>query len=50
MELFRAVVDNLFFGLFNKKKVKLSQYTPWRNMGGEEVQLLLILNLGIRWG
>jgi hypothetical protein len=23
---------------------------PWRHMGGEEVQLLLILNLGTRWG
>jgi hypothetical protein len=33
-----------------KKKVKLSRYTPWRHMGGEEVQLLLILNLGTRWG
>jgi hypothetical protein len=26
--------------------IKLSRYTPWRRMGGEEVQLLLILNLG----
>jgi hypothetical protein len=33
-----------------KKKVKLSRYTPWRHMGEEEVQLLLILNLGTRWG
>jgi hypothetical protein len=33
-----------------KVKVKLSRYTPWRHMGGEEVQLLLILNLGTRWG
>jgi hypothetical protein len=31
-------------------KVKLSRYTPWRHMGGEEVKLLLILNLGTRWG
>jgi hypothetical protein len=23
---------------------------PWRHLGGEEVQLLLILNLGTRWG
>jgi hypothetical protein len=23
---------------------------PWRRMGGEEVQLLLVLNLGTRWG
>jgi hypothetical protein len=33
-----------------KKKVKLSRYKPWRHMGGEEVQLLLILNIGARWG
>jgi hypothetical protein len=26
-----------------KKKEKLSRYIPWRRMGGEEVQLLLIL-------
>jgi hypothetical protein len=31
-------------------KLKLSRYTPWRHMGGEEVYLLLILNLGTRWG
>jgi hypothetical protein len=31
-------------------KVKQSRYTPWRRMGGEEVQLLLILNLCTRWG
>jgi hypothetical protein len=29
---------------------KLSRYTPWRHMGGEEVYLLVILNLGTRWG
>jgi hypothetical protein len=29
------------------KKVKQSRYTPWR---GEEVRLLLILDLGTRWG
>jgi hypothetical protein len=23
---------------------------PWRRLGGEEVQSLLILNLGTRWG
>jgi hypothetical protein len=33
-----------------KRKVKLSHYIPWRHMWGEEVQLLLILNLGSRWG
>jgi hypothetical protein len=31
-------------------KKKLSHYTPWRHMGGEEVWLLLILNLSTRWG
>jgi hypothetical protein len=31
-------------------KLKLSHCTPWRRLGGEEVQLLLILDLGIRWG
>jgi hypothetical protein len=33
-----------------KKKVKLSRYTPCRRIGREEVQLLLILKLGTRWG
>jgi hypothetical protein len=28
----------------------LSHYTPWRRLGGEEVQLLLILDLGTRCG
>jgi hypothetical protein len=32
------------------KKVKQSLYTPWRRLGGEEVYLLLILDLGTRWG
>jgi hypothetical protein len=27
-----------------------THYMPWRHKGGEEVQLLLILNLGTRWG
>jgi hypothetical protein len=32
-------------------KLKLSQYTPWRRLGGEEVIYLpLILYLGTRWG
>jgi hypothetical protein len=33
-----------------KKKVKQSRYTPWRRLGGEEVQFLLIYDLGTRWG
>jgi hypothetical protein len=32
------------------KKLKLFHYTPQRRFGGEEVQLLLILDLGTRWG
>jgi hypothetical protein len=32
------------------QKVKQSRYTPWRRLGGEEVWLLLIHDLGIRWG
>jgi hypothetical protein len=31
-------------------KLKLSNYTPRRRLGREEVQLLLILDLGTRWG
>jgi hypothetical protein len=42
-----ADVEN---GLLSRKKwlikVNLSSYMPWRRMGGEEVSLLLILNLG----
>jgi hypothetical protein len=30
--------------------LKLSHYTPWRCLGGERIQLLLILDLGNRWG
>jgi hypothetical protein len=32
------------------KNLKLSQYTPLRRLRGEEVYLLLILDLGTRWG
>jgi hypothetical protein len=32
------------------KQLKLSHYTPRRRLGGEGVQLLLILDLGTRWG
>jgi hypothetical protein len=32
------------------KKVKQSRYTPWRRLEGEEVKLLLIHDLGTRWG
>jgi hypothetical protein len=35
---------------FQKNKVKQSRYTPWRHLGGEEVSLLLIHDLGTRWG
>jgi hypothetical protein len=30
--------------------VKQSLYTPWRRLGGEEVELLHIHDLGTRWG
>jgi hypothetical protein len=29
---------------------KQSRYTPWWRLGGEEIHLLLILDLGTRWG
>jgi hypothetical protein len=29
---------------------KQSRYTPWRRLGGEEVMLQLIRDLGTRWG
>jgi hypothetical protein len=32
------------------KKVKQSRYTLWRRLGGEEIQFLLIHDLGTRWG
>jgi hypothetical protein len=38
------VEDKLYVG------VKQSRFTPWRRLGGEDVQLLLILDLGTRWG
>jgi hypothetical protein len=31
-------------------KLNLPHYTPWRRLGGQEVQLLLILDLGTGWG
>jgi hypothetical protein len=31
-------------------KVKLSHYTPWRHLGGEGIELLLIHDLDTRWG
>jgi hypothetical protein len=34
----------------SKKRVKQSHYTPWRRLGGEETYLLLIHDLGTRWG
>jgi hypothetical protein len=37
-------------GNLHVDKVKQSRYTPWRRLGGEEVLLLLIHDLGTRWG
>jgi hypothetical protein len=31
------------------KKLKLSHYTPRKRLGGEDVKLLLIFDLGTRW-
>jgi hypothetical protein len=45
-----ATITRVAIIITTKVKKKLSRYTPWRHMGGEEVQLLLILNLGTRWG
>jgi hypothetical protein len=42
-------VLNIFY-YFRVSKVKQSLYTPWRRLRGEEVQLLLIHDLGTRWG
>jgi hypothetical protein len=36
--------------LVEMHRVKLSWYMPWKRLVGEEVQLLLILDLGTRWG
>jgi hypothetical protein len=47
----RSQVEDGGEGLeIRRAKVKLSRYMPWRLMGEEEVWLLLILNLGTRWG
>jgi hypothetical protein len=37
------------FGVISEK-AKQSRYTPWRRLGGEEIYLLLILDLGSRCG
>jgi hypothetical protein len=34
----------------SRKKAELSRYTPWRRLGGQKVYLLLIRNVGTRWG
>jgi hypothetical protein len=47
---FWNILQSFFLICSKVKKIKLSRYTPWRHMGGEEVSLLLILNLGTRWG
>jgi hypothetical protein len=44
--LFRDVLYHAVIWL----KLKLSHYTPRRRLGGEEIQLLLIHDLGTRWG
>jgi hypothetical protein len=44
-----TLFSNTFYVCKKSKKVKLSNYMPWRHKGGE-VQLLLILNLSTIWG
>jgi len=45
------VLCSLFNDAFSESKnIKLSRYTPCRSQEGEEVLLLLILDLGPRWG
>jgi hypothetical protein len=33
-----------------KSKAKQSRYKPWWSLGGEEIKLILILDLSITWG
>jgi hypothetical protein len=47
---FANMTVNRCAGEIVEDKVKQSRYTPWRRLGGEEVQLLLILDLGNRRG
>jgi hypothetical protein len=47
----QSSLRNLLLYLFKRRgKVKLCCYIPWRCLGGEEVYLLLILDLGTRRG
>jgi hypothetical protein len=47
----QSVTDNMADkGMVSMDKVKLSCYTPWRHMGGEEVQLLSYLTLALHGG
>jgi hypothetical protein len=46
----KRLVGSLSLSRHRGKKVKMSCYTPWRRLGGKEVQLLLIPNLCTRWG
>jgi hypothetical protein len=39
-----------YFIIIIKVKKKCPHYTPWRRLGRQVVQLLLIHNLGTRWG
>jgi hypothetical protein len=47
----KCLLDSWYHRLvfnWNSKKIKMSLYTPWRRLEGEEVEL--ILDLGTRWG
>jgi hypothetical protein len=48
--LIGQIFSSASYSQSKKKKVKLSRYMPWRHMEGKEEKLLLILNLGTRWG
>jgi hypothetical protein len=44
------LLETVYGPPLKSKKVKQSRYTPWKRLGGEDVYLLLIHDLGIRWG
>jgi hypothetical protein len=50
LDLVGCFRDRLSFVINKLIKLKLSHYTPGRRLGGEEVKLLLIPDLGTRWG
>jgi hypothetical protein len=47
---FQTVAILICTDMIKKGKGKLSRYTSWWRLEGEEVLLLLILDLGTKWG